>query len=446
MQHKGTLTLTTERLTLRRFELDDAEAMYTNWASDERVTRFLTWTPHASVAVSRSIISEWIGSYENAAFYQWAIVVRERHELIGSIGVVALDEAMGMCEIGYCIGVPWWHQGLMSEALAAVINYLFDEVEVQRIQSNHDANNPRSGHVMAACGMHYEGTLRGAARNNQGIADICMYGLLSSDRNLGGIEQLRAPLGERAFSYQDINAATIDRWVAEGWEWGKPIDHATYVRAEAGDWTVQLTPTKPVPDAWLGDLRGKRVLGLASGGGQQGPLFAAAGAKVTILDYSESQLASERLVAEREGYEIELVRADMTQGLPFEDASFDLVFNPVSICYIREVEPLWREVARVLVPGGSLLTGFDTIVNYLVDRDEERIVWAHPFDPCVDPVARAFLEADDAGMQFGHSLTETLGGIVGAGLTITDIYEDTNGEGRLHDLRIPSYLALCAHK
>lgn len=246
--------------------------------------------------------------------------------------------------------------------------------------------------------------------------------------------------------YQDINAETIGRWIDEGWEWGKPIGHETFVAAQAGDWAVRMTPTKPVPRAWLGDLSNKRVLALASGGGQQGPLFTAAGARVTVLDYTPAQLDAERVVAEREGYDIELVRADMTERLPFEDASFDLVFNPVSICYIRDPEPLWREVARVLRPGGTLLTGFDTVINFLVDVAEERIVWPHPFDPIVQPEAREFLEADGGGMQFGHDLTQTLGGILHAGLVLEDLYEDTNGEGRLHEMGIPTYLAVRAVK
>ena len=111
-------------------------------------------------------------------------------------------------------------------------------------------------------------------------------------------------------SYQDINAQTIDRWVSEGWEWGMPVDHETFARATQGDWEVQLTPTKMVPKAWFGNLTGKDVLGLACGGGQQGPLFVAAGAHVTILDYAETQLASERLVADREGYDVTIVRAE----------------------------------------------------------------------------------------------------------------------------------------
>jgi hypothetical protein len=110
--------------------------------------------------------------------------------------------------------------------------------------------------------------------------------------------------------YQDINAETIDRWVDEGWEWGVPIGHEDYLRATRGEWDVLLTPTKPVPHEWFGDLQGKRVLGLAAGGGQQMPIFAALGADCTVLDYSTRQLESERMVAEREGYAIRIVDGD----------------------------------------------------------------------------------------------------------------------------------------
>ena len=144
--------------------------------------------------------------------------------------------------------------------------------------------------------------------------------------------------------YTDINAETIDRWVAEGWEWGKPISHAEYADALKGKWDVVLTPNKPVPKEWFPDLSGKRVLGLAAGGGQQMPVFAALGAECTVMGYSERQLQSERLVAEREHYEITVVRADMTEPFPFQDASFDIIFHPVSNCYIRDVMHVLCEV------------------------------------------------------------------------------------------------------
>ena len=242
--------------------------------------------------------------------------------------------------------------------------------------------------------------------------------------------------------YQDINAETIDRWVGEGWEWGKPIDHDTYEKAKHGQWDVFLTPMKPAPHGWFGALNGKRILGLASGGGQQMPVFSALGAKCTVLDYSPKQLESERHTAEREGYEIEIVRADMSKPLPFADESFDLIFHPVSNCYIREVKPVWRECFRVLKPGGILLSGTDHYINYIVDAEEKMIVNRLPFDPVANPEQRRLLEEEDAGMQFSHTLEEQITGQLEAGFILTDLYEDTNGEGRLHELNIPTFLAM----
>ena len=179
--------------------------------------------------------------------------------------------------------------------------------------------------------------------------------------------------------YQDINSKTVDRWVDEGWEWGRPISHEEYEKATAGTWDVKLTPVKFVPHDWFGDLKGKRVLGLASGGGQQMPVFAALGAQCTVLDYSQRQLESERLVAAREGYDITIVRADMTKRLPFDENSFDLIFHPVSNCYVYAVLPIWRECARVLKPGGRLLAGLDNGLNFAFDEDETRIINTLPF-------------------------------------------------------------------
>lgn len=242
-------------------------------------------------------------------------------------------------------------------------------------------------------------------------------------------------------NYQDINADTIDRWVDSGWEWGRPISHESFQAALRGDWDVVLTPTKKVPHAWFGDLKGKRVLGLASGGGQQMPIFAALGADCTVLDYSARQLEQERMVARREGYDIRILRADMTRPLPFADESFDLIFHPVSNCYVREVKPIWRECFRVLRPGGALLAGMDTGINYIFGDDERTLVNALPFDPLIHPEQMAQLQADDCGVQFSHTLEEQIGGQLEAGLILTQLYEDTNGEGRLREMNIPSYIA-----
>lgn len=247
-------------------------------------------------------------------------------------------------------------------------------------------------------------------------------------------------------NYQDINAKTIDRWVEEGWEWGIPVDRETCERARKGDWSVLLTPTHPVPREWFGDIRGKRILGLASGGGQQMPLFALAGADCTVLDYSDRQLESERKLSEREGYSIEIVKADMTKPLPFADESFDLIFHPVSNDYVREVEPIFRECFRVLKKGGELLAGLSNELNYAISEDEKSLVFKMPFDPLVNEEQRRFLEAVDCGMQFSHTLEEQLGGQLKAGFILLDLYDDVNDEGYLHDLNLKTFFATRAKK
>lgn len=183
MKHCGTQRLETSRLILRKFVHGDARAMFANWANDGEVTKFLTWQPHSSVEVSQSVTDEWINQYKNDGFYQWAIVLKENgDEPIGGISVVHMNEQAETAHIGYCLGRKWWHKGIMSEALQAVIDFLFDVAGFNRIESRHDPNNPNSGKVMQKCGMKYEGTLRSSDRNNQGICDACYYALLKSER------------------------------------------------------------------------------------------------------------------------------------------------------------------------------------------------------------------------------------------------------------------------
>lgn len=241
--------------------------------------------------------------------------------------------------------------------------------------------------------------------------------------------------------YQMINSMVIDAWCREGWEWGQPISHAVYVHALHGHWDVRLTPTKPVPHEWFGNLKGKRLLGLASGGGQQIPIFCALGAVCTVLDYSQLQCESERMVAKREGYEVEVIKADMTKPFCFEDETFDLIFHPVSNCYVQEVEPIFRECYRVLRKGGALLGGYDIGINYAFGEDEESLQYTLPYNPLQNPQLYAESIANDWGIQFSHTLQEQIGGQLKAGFQLTDLYEDTNGKGNLHRHGIPSFVA-----
>jgi len=182
MNHKGTVKLETERLVLRRFVIEDAEAGFRNWMSDERVTEFLRWPTHKDISISERVINEWVEEYEkDKSFYQWAIVLKELGEPIGTISVVEKNEQIDMVHIGYCIGSKWWGNGYMSEAFACIISFLFEEVGAQRIESQHDPNNPASGKVMEKCGLKYEGTLRKADWSNKGIVDAAMYALLAEE-------------------------------------------------------------------------------------------------------------------------------------------------------------------------------------------------------------------------------------------------------------------------
>jgi len=181
-ENLGTLPIETERLVLRMFKSEDAKAMYENWANDSEVTKYLTWTPHTSVADSETVLAEWIPLYENQSYYHWAIALKENPAMpIGSIGAVRFDEVLNQAHIGYCIGRAWWNQGITAEALAALIEFFFNKAGLNRVDSRHDPNNPRSGKVMQKCGMLFEGTHRQADLNNQGVCDSAWYGILAED-------------------------------------------------------------------------------------------------------------------------------------------------------------------------------------------------------------------------------------------------------------------------
>jgi ubiquinone/menaquinone biosynthesis C-methylase UbiE len=248
--------------------------------------------------------------------------------------------------------------------------------------------------------------------------------------------------------YTNINAKTIDNWVKGGWEWGIPVSHEEYEKAKQGEWGVFLTPTKYVPKEWFLTLAGKKLLGLASGGGQQMPIFSAAGADCTVLDYSDAQLASEKLVSEREHYSINIVKADMTQRFPFDDCSFDIIFHPVSNCYIEDVYHVWNECFRVLKKGGILLAGMDNGINFLFDDYDTLplvVVNKLPYNPLHDKELYEKLAKSDDGIQFSHTLEEQINGQLKAGFILTNLYEDNDTRGLLGEY-VPLYIATRAVK
>ena len=225
------------------------------------------------------------------------------------------------------------------------------------------------------------------------------------------------------------NRAAWDREVATDNEWTRPVAPDVIARARAGDWSVVLIGYEPVPRDWFpADLAGAAVLCLASGGGQQGPVLAAAGAAVTVFDNSPAQLGRDQEVAAREGLAIATVLGDMRDLSGLADASFDVVFNPVSNVFCPDLAPVWREAFRVLRPGGTLLTGFlnpDIFIFDLAALEAGEFVVRHriPYSTLDLPDAERRRAYADGPIEYSHSLTEQIGGQLAAGFTLTHLVE-----------------------
>jgi SAM-dependent methyltransferase len=213
--------------------------------------------------------------------------------------------------------------------------------------------------------------------------------------------------------------------------WTRPVDPEVTAAARRGEWQILLTPSRPVPATWFPPLAGCRVLCLAGGGGQQGPVLAAAGAVVTVLDFSAEQLRRDGMVADRDGLELTLIQGDMGDLHMLGDDSFDLVVHPVSNVYVPEIAPVWREAARVLRDGGVLMAGFMNPALFVFDQDRLQdgdLVVRHSL-PYSEPTSlpdaeRQRLVDDGDPLQFSHTWEEQVAGQLDAGFQLTDLYED----------------------
>ena len=219
--------------------------------------------------------------------------------------------------------------------------------------------------------------------------------------------------------------------VTEANRWTRAVSSATIAAARHGEWEIVLTPTTPVPRTWFPPLEGARVLCLASGGGQQGPVLAAAGARVTVFDNSPNQLAQDRAVAGRDGLAIDTVEGDMCDLGVFADASFDLIVHPCANGFVPDILPVWREASRVTRPGGVLLAGFCNPLLYIFDeaRAAAGELIARYSLPYSDLTSRPGVERDammarGEPASFSHSLTEQIGGQLDAGFALAALYED----------------------
>ncbi|MBS0274955.1 MAG: class I SAM-dependent methyltransferase [Proteobacteria bacterium] len=233
----------------------------------------------------------------------------------------------------------------------------------------------------------------------------------------------------KADEIRQINRDGWDRRVEEQDVWTRPVSSKDIQQARGGDWSVVLTPNKPVPKDWFGDLGNKAVLCLASGGGQQGPLLAAAGARVTVFDASPKQLAQDEAVSHRDDLPLTIQQGFMHDLSAFEDGLFDLIFHPVSNSYAPEILPVWRECYRVLRPGGALLAGFMNPIVYVFDSeaaDQLTVKFPLPYADAVDrsPDELRRLIVRDHTLEFSHTLEEQIGGQLDAGFVLTHMFED----------------------
>jgi SAM-dependent methyltransferase len=256
---------------------------------------------------------------------------------------------------------------------------------------------------------------------------------------------------------QDLNKTAWDHAVEEGNNpYTKVVSSEQVAAAKAGEWFLYLSDSKPVPRDWFPKLEGAKVLCLASGGGQQAPIFAALGADVTLLDASPKQLAQDNYVAERDGLRINTIQGDMADLSAFENNSFDLIFNPVSTLFVFDLKPIWQECHRVLKPGGILMTGFMNPDEFVFDADALDNDGAFVVKYSLPYVEHETLSQEEleerkrnkAMFHFSHTMEAQLGGLLKAGFIITGFYEDRRSDEDGNPIRfyLPSNYVVKAQK
>ena len=342
LAHKGTQTIETRRLILRRAIYADAEPMFRNWASDPEVTKFLTWPTHSSIAVSEMVIGSWLQEYEKENYYQWMIELKEIGQPIGSISVVRQNDRVEEAEIGYCIGRHWWHQGIMTEALAAVIEYLFTEVGLNRVAARHDPNNPHSGGVMRKCGMKYEGTNRACDRNNQGICDAAQYAILRS-------EWQKPRHFAEGISFSDDTELVQE--VYRRYDEDSRLNKSKAARVEF------LTTVRYI-EKYL--TPGARILDVGAGAGEYSLHFSRKGYKVSALELADANIASFRAKI-TDNDSIDLVQGNALDLSRYDSDSFDVVLLLGPLYHLHgEADKLRciEEAKRVCKPDGKIFFAF----------------------------------------------------------------------------------------
>ncbi len=256
-------------------------------------------------------------------------------------------------------------------------------------------------------------------------------------------------------NFAEHNRKAWNKQSSEGSRWCTPVSSEEIEKARNGDWGVGLSPSKIVPTKWFGEIKKKDLLCLASGGGQQAPIFSAAGANVISYDISDEQLSKDRLVAERDNLSLETIQGEMEDLSVFKDASFDIIYHTVSNVYTQDVKKVWKECFRILKQGGRLLSGFMNPDIFLFDHEEgERdgiytVKYKLPFSDLesLSEEKREKLIEKNIALEFGHSLEDQIGGQIQAGFYVTGFYEDYwDDDSTPLNGYMPSYIATLARK
>ncbi len=342
LTHKGTQTIETPRLILRRARREDAKPMFRNWASDPKVTKYLTWPTYETVETAYPILDLWISEYEKLNYYQWMIELKELGEPIGSISAVRQNEKIEEAEIGYCIGSQWWHKGIMTEALSAVIEYLFTQVGMNRIAARHNPNNPHSGGVMRKCGMKYEGTNRACDRNNQGICDAAQYAILRSEWN-------------RPKHFMEGFTAKNDTELMQ--ELYRRFDENSRLNKSQAARVEFLTTVRYI-EKYLSP--GAKILDVGAGAGEYSLYFARKGFHVSALELADANIAAFRKKM-IDNDQIELAQGNALNLSRYESNSFDIVLLLGPLYHLHDENDRLRcieEAKRVCKPEGKIFFAF----------------------------------------------------------------------------------------
>lgn len=361
LTHKGTQTIETPRLILRRAIREDAEPMFRNWASDPEVTKYLTWPTYEKEETAYSILDMWVSEYEKLNFYQWMIVLKDLGEPIGSISAVRQNDRTEEAEIGYCIGSRWWHRGIMTEALSAVIEYLFEEVGMNRVAARHDPNNPHSGGVMRKCGMKYEGTTRSSDRNNQGLCDAAHYAILRAD--------WQKPKHFMAGFSADGDTELVQE-IYRRYNEDSRLNKSQAARVEF------LTTVKYI-EKYL--TPGAKILDVGAGAGEYSLYFARKGYQVSALELADANIAAFRAKMTRED-PIDLVQGNALDLSRYDSDSFDVVLLFGPLYHLHEEADKLRcieEAKRVCKKDGRIFFAFisnDMVILTMQQSQEDYLM------------------------------------------------------------------------